>query len=75
MGDAHEMIVYHVGKIIGRLAIRLDHYGVVQLGAVHFNMPVQNVVKTGNPRFRNVLPDDLRLAFRDSALGFRQRNG
>ena len=68
--DAHRVVVDDVCEVIGRHAVRLDQDHVVQIGAVHCDVPVQNVVERRFAVLRHVLPDDVRLAGRDAALHF-----
>ncbi len=59
MGDAHEVIVHHVGEVIGGVAVGLDEDLVLQLGVVHLDMAVDRVVKGGDPLAGHLLPDDI----------------
>ena len=62
MGDAHEMVVHHVGKIVGGIAVGLDQDHIVQFGIVHRNVPVNLIVEGGSSLRGVVLADDKRLS-------------
>ena len=61
VGDAHEMVVHHVGEIIGGQAVGLEEDLVVQLGVVHGDVPVHRVVEGGGA-LGNTLTDDIGLS-------------
>ena len=57
VGDLHQVVIHHVGKVIGGEAVGLDEDHVVQLGVVHGDVAVDLVVEGGRPLLRIVLPD------------------
>ena len=57
MRDPHQVVVHHVGKIIGGKAVGLDQDHVVQLRIVHGDIPVDLVMEGGGPFRGIVLPD------------------
>ena len=59
MGDAHGMIVHHVGKIVGGHAVGLDEDLVVQGGVLHGNIPVDLIVEGGGALLGHLLPDHI----------------
>ena len=69
MGDAHEVVVDDVGKVIGGQAVGLDEHVVVQRVARGFDMAVERVVKAGRAGEGDVLTDDIRLAALHAAQG------
>ena len=54
MGNPHQMIVYHIGKVVGGIAVRLNQDHVVQLSVIHRNVPV-DIVMEGSRPFRRVI--------------------
>ena len=59
MGNAHQVVIYHVGKVIGRHAIRLDQNLVIQFGIIDLNVTVHHIVKAGHTLGRDLLADDI----------------
>ena len=68
MGDGHQVVVHHVGEVVGGQAVGLDEHVVVQRGAVHLHVAVEQIVKTGLALGGHVLADDVGLARLDAAL-------
>ena len=60
MGDAHEVVVHHVGEVVGGQAVGLEEDLVVQLGVVHSDVPVHRVVEGGGA-LGDALADDVGL--------------
>ncbi|MPM33684.1 hypothetical protein SDC9_80262 [bioreactor metagenome] len=73
VGDRHRVVVDHICKVIRRHAVRLDEHHVVELRAVHADMPVEYVVKRGLARERHVLANHVGLACGDAFLHFVRR--
>ena len=59
MGDAHKMVIHHIGKIVGRIAVRLNKNHIVQLRVRHFNLPVDLIHKSGRALSRHILTDHI----------------
>ena len=59
MGNAHQVVIHHVGKVIGRHAISLDQNLVIQFGIIDLNVTVHHIVKTGHTLGRDLLADDI----------------
>ena len=57
MGDPHQMVVHHIGKIIGRIAVRFDQDHIVQLRILHRDISVDLVVEH-RFAFRGVILSD-----------------
>ena len=70
MGDAHQMVVDHVGEVVGGQAVLLDEHVVVQRVAGGFHMAVERIVKAGGAGQGNVLPNDEGLAGLHAAQRF-----
>ncbi len=68
MGDSHGMIVHHIGKIIGGVAVRLDQNHIVKLRIVHRDISVQFVMEGSAPLSGIVLADDEGLPCRQIRL-------
>ena len=45
MGDAHQMVVHHVGKIIGGIAVGFDQDHIVQLGIIYRDISVDLIME------------------------------
>ena len=60
MGDSHQMIVYHIGKIIRRITVRFDQHHIIQLGVVHRNVTINLIMECSGSLGRIVLADDVR---------------
>ena len=63
VGDSHQMVVHHIGKVIGGKAIGLDQDHVVQLSIVHGDVSVKLVVEGGGAFPRVILTDHIGHAF------------
>ena len=59
MSDAHQMVIHHVGEIIGRETVGLDEDHVVQFFVFHSDIPVELVVEGRCTFLRVVLTDDI----------------
>ena len=59
MGDAHQMVVHHVGEVVGGHAVGLDEDLVIQRGVVHLDVAVHHVLKAGGAGFGHFLADDV----------------
>ena len=75
MGNAHEMIVHHIGEIVGGIPVRLDQNHVVQLRVVHSNIPVNLIAEGGGPGSGIVLADHIGHSRRQLLLHFLLRQG
>ena len=61
MGDAHQMVVHHICKIVGRVTVGFDQDHVVELGIIHGNVPVYLIVERRGSFRRHVETNDIRL--------------
>ena len=59
MGTAHQVVIHHVGKVIGRHAVSLDQNLVIQFGIIDLNVTVHHIVKAGHTLGRDLLADDI----------------
>ena len=64
MGNAHQVVVHHVGEVVGGHPVAFDQDLVVQLGIVHLDVAVDHIVKGGDPLGRDLLPDHIGFARR-----------
>ena len=61
MGDAHQVVVHHIGKVIGGQAVPLDQHLVVQGGIFHGDITEDLVVEGGGSLMGDTLADNVRL--------------
>ena len=59
MGDAHGVVVHHVGEVVGGHAVGLNQNLVVQGGVVHRDGAEDGVLKGGGAFPGTLLPDDV----------------
>ena len=62
MGNAHQVVVHNVGKVVGGHPVGLDEDLVVHLAVVHLDVAVHHIVKAGHALAGDLLADDVRLA-------------
>ena len=74
MGDAHQVIIDDIGKVISRQAVLLDQHVVIKRRAFRLNMAEEKVVKGGDSLCRDVLADHAGFAGLHSAPGFLARD-
>ena len=61
MGDPHQVVVDHVGEIIGGITVGLDQDQVLQLFVGDGNIPVNVVMEGGGPFCGHIKPYHIRL--------------
>ena len=61
MGDAHEVVVHDIGKVVGGHTVGLDQNLVVQLLDIDLDVAIDNIVKARHAALGNFLADDIRL--------------
>ena len=61
MGDAHQVIVHNIGKVVGGHTVSLDQNLVIQLLDIDLDVAVDNIVKAGHAALGDFLADDIRL--------------
>ena len=59
MGDAHQVVIHHVGKVIGGQPVPLQQDLVVQGAVLHGDLPEGDVGEGGAPVLGNLLADDV----------------
>ena len=59
MGDAHGVVVHHIGKVIGWHAIALNEDLIVQRAAFHGHIAVHLIMEGHGPLSGHLLPDDI----------------
>ena len=69
MGDAHEVVVHHVGKVIGGEAVPLQEDLVVQGLVLYRDVTEGDIVEGGGPLVGDALADDVGLARVRPGLG------
>ena len=62
MGNAHQVVVHDVRKVVGRHTVGLDQNLVVQLPDIDLDMTVNNIVKARHAALGDLLADDIGLA-------------
>ena len=70
VGNAHQVIVHHVGKVVGGHAVGLDQDLVVQFADVHLNVAVDHIVKARHAALGDLLADDIGFACRQLGRHF-----
>ena len=60
MGNAHQMVIYNVCKVIGRIAVRFDQDHIVQLGILYRDISVNLIMEGCGSLRRIVLTDYIR---------------
>ena len=59
VGDAHEVVVHHIGKVVGGHTVGLDQDLVVHLAVVHPDVAVHHIVKAGHALLGDLLADNI----------------
>ena len=59
VGDAHEVVVHHVGEVVGGQAVPLQEHLVVQGLVLHGDVAKAHVVEGGGPLLGDALADDV----------------
>ena len=62
VGNAHQVVVHNIGKVIGGHPVGLDQDLVVHLAVVHLDVAVHHIVKAGHTLAGDLLANDVRLA-------------
>ncbi|KAF5069328.1 hypothetical protein DSECCO2_234200 [anaerobic digester metagenome] len=73
MGNAHQVVVHHIGKVIGGQPVGLDEYLIVQRVIVHGDVSEGHVVEGGFAFPGNLLANDEGLACVQIGLNFLLR--
>ena len=69
MGDAHEVVIHHVCKVVGGQAVALDEHLVVQALVLHGDVAEDLVVEGGGSLMGDALADNIGLPFGGEAVG------
>ena len=75
MGDAHQMVVHHIGEIVGWIAVGFDQDHIVELRVLHRDIPVDLIMKNCLPVCGIVLPDHIGNSRRKLLLHFLSAQG
>ena len=59
MSDPHQMVVYYICKVVGRISVRFDQDQVIQLIIRHSNVSINIIVESSCPLHRHVKPDHI----------------
>ena len=73
MGDAHQVIVKDVGKVVGGQAVPLQQHLIVQRAVFHGDVAKHGVVERGGALLGDALADDVRFARLHAAQSVFQR--
>ena len=57
MGDPHQMVVHHVGEVVGGVSIGFNEDHIIQLRVIHTDIAVNVVVEGGGPLLGVILTD------------------
>ena len=74
MRDLHQMVIHHIGKVIGRHAVTLEQDRVEDRAALDLDVTADQIMHTGNPFQGRGKTDNRRAAFggKSGALGISQ---
>ena len=61
MGDAHQVVVHNICKVVGGHSVGLDEDLVVHLAVLDLDVAVDHIVKAGHALLGNLLADDVGL--------------
>ena len=73
MGDAHEVVVDDVGKVVGRQTIALQEHLIVERRILHRDVAKACIVEGRGAVLRDTLANDVGLARGDARLGLFKR--
>ena len=59
MGNAHQVVVHHVCKVVGGHSVGLDEDLVVHLAVVHLDVAVHHIVEAGHALAGDLLADNI----------------
>ena len=74
MADSHQVIVHHVGEMVGGQTVGLDQHGHVHLGPLNADFAAQQILKPAFAFARHAQTDDVRFAVFDAPGGFFRGN-
>ena len=60
--NGHQMVVHHIGKVVGRQTVRLNEDDIVQRGAIHVQPAIEQIVESCRALRGHVEADDIRHA-------------
>ena len=73
MGDAHEVVVDDVGKVVGRQTVALQEHLIVERLILHRDVAKACIVEGRGAVLRDTLANDVGLARGDARLGLFER--
>ena len=73
MGDAHEVVVDDVGKVVGRQTVALQKHLIVERLILHRDVAKACIVEGRGAVLRDTLANDVGLARGDARLGLFER--
>ena len=73
MGDAHQVVVDHIGKVVSGQTVPFQQYLVIQGAVFHGDIAEHGIVKRGGALLGDALADDVRLARLRAAQRVLQR--
>ena len=59
MGNAHQVVIDNIGKVVRRIAVRLDQHHIIELCVVHGHITVELVMEGGGSLGGVVLANDI----------------
>ena len=68
MSNTHEMIIYNIGEVVGRISVRLDQDHIVKLGIIHSDVTVYLILECSCSGIWIILSDDIGLACLEVSL-------
>ena len=77
VGDLHEVIVHHIGEVVGRHAVALKEHLIVEQVRLHAHLATDEVVQHDGVEFGDLEADHIGFARREATIDFflRQDQG
>ena len=62
MGDPHQMIIHHIGKVVCGVPVRFNQNHIIQLRILHGDVSIDFVMKCSDPFCWVILTDHIGLS-------------
>ena len=70
VSDSHQMVIYNVCKVVGRVSVRLDQNQVFHFFVVYCDVSVNYIVESSGSLCRHIETDNMRFACIQTSLYF-----
>ena len=70
VSDSHQMVIYNVCKVVGRVSVRLDQDQVFHFFVVYCDVSVNHIVESSSSLCRHIETDNMRFACIQTSLYF-----